>query len=104
MLRLLCACCASATGDLSDATALAHLMREVRPDEVYNLGAQSHVAVSFKMPKCVCECDAELRPKRAPRAARPDAHHSALACALHGAADLRGRPADRPTAPSGSMR
>jgi GDP-D-mannose dehydratase len=27
-------------------------VREVRPDECYNLGAQSHVAVSFKMPKC----------------------------------------------------
>ena len=38
---------------MSDASALAMLMRETKPDEVYNLAAQSHVAVSFVMPKCV---------------------------------------------------
>lgn len=37
-------------GDLCDANNLAKLMREVRPHEVYNLGAQSHVRVSFDMP------------------------------------------------------
>ena len=37
-------------GDLCDANGLAKLMREVRPHEVYNLGAQSHVRVSFDMP------------------------------------------------------
>ncbi len=37
-------------GDLSDATGLSNLLREVEPDEVYNLGAQSHVKVSFEMP------------------------------------------------------
>jgi GDPmannose 4,6-dehydratase len=37
-------------GDLSDANVLAKLMRQVRPDEIYNLGAQSHVRVSFDMP------------------------------------------------------
>ncbi len=37
-------------GDLSDANSLAKLMREVEPHEVYNLGAQSHVRVSFDMP------------------------------------------------------
>lgn len=42
------------TGDMSDAGALAMLLRETKPDEVYNLAAQSHVAVSFVMPKCVC--------------------------------------------------
>ncbi|KRV46683.1 GDP-mannose 4,6 dehydratase [Wenjunlia vitaminophila] len=36
--------------DLSDGVALANLLREVRPDEVYNLGAQSHVRVSFDAP------------------------------------------------------
>ena len=38
---------------MSDASALAMLLRETKPDEVYNLAAQSHVAVSFIMPKCV---------------------------------------------------
>jgi GDPmannose 4,6-dehydratase len=37
-------------GDLCDANVLAKLMDEVKPDEVYNLGAQSHVRVSFDMP------------------------------------------------------
>jgi GDPmannose 4,6-dehydratase len=37
-------------GDLSDATGLVNLLRDVRPDEVYHLGAQSHVKVSFEMP------------------------------------------------------
>jgi GDPmannose 4,6-dehydratase len=38
-------------GDLSDGTGLVNLMREVRPDEVYHLAAQSHVKVSFDMPE-----------------------------------------------------
>lgn len=38
-------------GDLSDAGALRNLLDEVRPDEVYNLGAQSHVRVSFDQPE-----------------------------------------------------
>ncbi|RZS91282.1 GDPmannose 4,6-dehydratase [Motilibacter rhizosphaerae] len=38
-------------GDLSDATMLVNLMRDVQPDEVYHLGAQSHVKVSFEMPE-----------------------------------------------------
>ena len=37
-------------GDLSDSTALLNIMRRVEPDEVYNLGAQSHVGVSFENP------------------------------------------------------
>ena len=37
-------------GDLSDANNLAKLIREIDPHEVYNLGAQSHVRVSFDMP------------------------------------------------------
>jgi GDPmannose 4,6-dehydratase len=37
-------------GDLNDANALASIIRQVRPTEVYNLGAQSHVRVSFDMP------------------------------------------------------
>lgn len=38
-------------GDLSDASNLIRLMQEIQPDEVYNLGAQSHVAVSFESPE-----------------------------------------------------
>src|SRR5215813_9027635 len=38
-------------GDLGDGSCLSNLVRRLRPDEVYNLGAQSHVAVSFEMPE-----------------------------------------------------
>lgn len=38
-------------GDLSDGTGLVNLVRQVRPDEVYHLAAQSHVKVSFEMPE-----------------------------------------------------
>jgi GDPmannose 4,6-dehydratase len=38
-------------GDLADATGLVNLVREIRPDEVYHLAAQSHVKVSFEMPE-----------------------------------------------------
>jgi GDPmannose 4,6-dehydratase len=38
-------------GDLTDASSLNRLVREVRPDEIYNLGAQSHVKVSFEVPE-----------------------------------------------------
>lgn len=38
-------------GDLSDGSMLARLLAEVQPDELYNLGAQSHVGVSFDMPE-----------------------------------------------------
>jgi len=38
-------------GDLTDASAVNRLLREIRPDEIYNLGAQSHVKVSFEVPE-----------------------------------------------------
>ena len=38
-------------GDLTDSSNLIRIMQEVEPDEVYNLGAQSHVAVSFEAPE-----------------------------------------------------
>ncbi len=38
-------------GDLNDASSLNHVLREVAPDEIYNLGAQSHVGVSFEVPE-----------------------------------------------------
>ena len=45
-------------GDLSDASSLNQLMRTIRPDEVYNLGAQSHVRVSFDIPEYTADVDA----------------------------------------------
>ena len=45
-------------GDLSDSSNLIRIMREVEPDEVYNLGAQSHVAVSFEAPEYTADVDA----------------------------------------------
>ncbi len=45
-------------GDLADASVLNQLMRAIRPDEVYNLGAQSHVRVSFDVPEYTADVDA----------------------------------------------
>lgn len=45
-------------GDLSDGTGLRRILEEVKPDEVYNLGAQSHVKVSFEEPEYTADIDA----------------------------------------------
>lgn len=45
-------------GDMTDATGLIRLVRDARPDEIYNLGAQSHVQVSFDTPEYTAETDA----------------------------------------------
>jgi GDPmannose 4,6-dehydratase len=45
-------------GDLSDSSNLHTLLSKIRPDEIYNLGAQSHVAVSFEVPEYTAEVDA----------------------------------------------
>jgi GDPmannose 4,6-dehydratase len=45
-------------GDLTDSSNLHRLMSNIKPDEVYNLGAQSHVAVSFEVPEYTAEVDA----------------------------------------------
>jgi GDPmannose 4,6-dehydratase len=45
-------------GDLTDATNLIRLVQEVQPDEIYNLAAQSHVAVSFETPEYTANADA----------------------------------------------
>jgi GDPmannose 4,6-dehydratase len=44
-------------GDLTDSTSLVRIMQKVQPDEVYNLAAQSHVAVSFEEPEYTANCD-----------------------------------------------
>ena len=45
-------------GDLTDATNVIRVIQEVQPDEIYNLGAQSHVAVSFETPEYTANSDA----------------------------------------------
>ena len=45
-------------GDLTDSTNLIRVVQQVQPDEIYNLGAQSHVAVSFESPEYTANCDA----------------------------------------------
>ena len=45
-------------GDLTDSTNLIRLIKKIEPDEIYNLGAQSHVAVSFETPEYTANCDA----------------------------------------------
>jgi len=45
-------------GDLGDSSSLNRLLRSVRPDEIYNLGAQSHVKVSFEIPEYTGDVDA----------------------------------------------
>lgn len=45
-------------GDLTDSSNLTRIIQEVAPDEVYNLGAQSHVAVSFESPEYTADVDA----------------------------------------------
>ena len=45
-------------GDLTDSSNLTRILSEIEPDEVYNLGAQSHVAVSFESPEYTADVDA----------------------------------------------
>ncbi|MFW5389008.1 GDP-mannose 4,6-dehydratase [Yersinia sp. 2542 StPb PI] len=45
-------------GDLTDTSNLIRLVKEIQPDEIYNLGAQSHVAVSFESPEYTADVDA----------------------------------------------
>ena len=44
-------------GDLTDSSNLTRILSEIKPDEVYNLGAQSHVAVSFESPEYTADVD-----------------------------------------------
>lgn len=61
-------------GDLTDGVSLVNLVRDIEPDEVYNLGAMSHVKVSFEMPDYTTSTNAvgTLRLLEAIRAARLD--------------------------------
>ena len=45
-------------GDLTDSTNIVRVIQKVQPDEIYNLGAQSHVKVSFEMPEYTADVDA----------------------------------------------
>jgi GDPmannose 4,6-dehydratase len=45
-------------GDLTDTSNLVRIVQETQPDEIYNLGAQSHVAVSFEAPEYTADVDA----------------------------------------------
>ena len=45
-------------GDLTDSTNIIRILQKVQPDEIYNLGAQSHVSVSFETPEYTANCDA----------------------------------------------
>ena len=56
-------------GDLTDSTNIIRIIKEIQPDEIYNLGAQSHVAVSFELPEYTAQADA-LGPLRILEAVR----------------------------------
>ena len=45
-------------GDLTDSSNLNRLLEKIKPDEIYNLGAQSHVKVSFEVPEYTADVDA----------------------------------------------
>jgi GDPmannose 4,6-dehydratase len=45
-------------GDLTDTSSIIHIVQRIRPDEIYNLGAQSHVKVSFENPEYTADVDA----------------------------------------------
>ena len=44
-------------GDLTDSTNIINIIQKIKPDEIYNLGAQSHVSVSFESPEYTANCD-----------------------------------------------
>src|ERR1041385_7810924 len=50
-------------GDLNDASSLNRIIKTVKPDEIYNLGAQSHVKVSFEVPEYTAEVTAIGTPR-----------------------------------------
>ena len=109
-------------GDLSDAVSLVNLVREIAPDEVYNLGAQTHVKVSFETPEYTGDVSGvgTIRLLEAIRAAKIDTRfyqastselfgsspppQSESKAAAKGSASTQGRPSVAPavTPPSAS--
>lgn len=78
-------------GDMNDGISLNRIVREVEPDEVYNLAGQSHVRVSFEMPEHTADIDAlgTLRLLEALREARPGArYYQASSSELYGNTDV----------------
>jgi GDPmannose 4,6-dehydratase len=78
-------------GDMNDSISLNRTVREVLPDEVYNLAGQSHVRVSFEMPEHTADVDAvgTLRLLEALREAKPDARfYQASSSELFGNTDI----------------
>jgi GDPmannose 4,6-dehydratase len=73
-------------GDLTDSTNLFSIISKVKPDEVYNLGAQSHVKVSFEL----SEYTAEVRRARALRSAAAAGGGLSLSCEGGGGAGTAG--------------
>ena len=45
-------------GDMTDSSAIVHVIQKVQPDEIYNLAAQSHVMISFETPEYTADADA----------------------------------------------
>ena len=45
-------------GDITDSSSVSNLIKKTKPDEIYNLAAQSHVAVSFEVPEYTANADA----------------------------------------------
>jgi GDPmannose 4,6-dehydratase len=77
-------------GDMADASSLSRIVGAVRPTEVYNLAAQSHVAVSFEMPEYTCDVNANgvLRLLEALRSSGLDARfYQASTSELYGKAE-----------------
>lgn len=78
-------------GDMNDGISLNRIVREVEPDEVYNLAGQSHVRVSFEMPEHTANIDAlgSLRLLEALREAKPDArYYQASSSELYGNTEI----------------
>ena len=78
-------------GDMNDGISLNRIVREVAPDEVYNLAGQSHVGVSFEMPEHTADIDAlgTLRLLEALREIKPDARfYQASTSELYGNTDV----------------
>ena len=74
-------------GDLNDASSLNKILRMVRPDEIYNLGAQSHVRVSFEIPEYTAEVTASERcdcSRRFVNRGLKPAFYQASSCEMYG--------------------